>query len=92
MKKKHQPVKIFVVEDDPMYSRMVKYIMELNPDHEVYSFKTGKECIDNLHLQRDNVPIWPTFWTRITHAAKTVLSALGDGAIIFAARRAWRFL
>jgi DNA-binding NtrC family response regulator len=51
MKKKHQPVKIFVVEDDPMYSRMVKYIMELNPDHEVYSFKTGKECIDNLHLQ-----------------------------------------
>ena len=48
--------------------------------------------LDNLHLQRDNVPIWPTFWTRITHAAKTVLSALGDGAIIFAARRAWRFL
>ncbi len=51
MKKKHQPVKIFVVEDDPMYNRMVKYIMELNPDHEVYSFKTGKECIDNLHLK-----------------------------------------
>ena len=51
MKKKHQPIKIFVVEDDPMYNRMVKYIMELNPDHEVYTFKTGKECIDNLHLK-----------------------------------------
>ncbi len=50
MKKKDQPIKIFVVEDDPMYNRMVKYVMELNPDHEVYSFKTGKECIDNLYL------------------------------------------
>jgi DNA-binding NtrC family response regulator len=51
MKKKYEPVKIFVVEDDPMYNRMVKYIIELNPDHEVYSFKTGKECIDHLHLK-----------------------------------------
>lgn len=50
MKKKDQPVKIFVVEDDPMYNRMVKYVMELNPDHEVHSFKTGKECIDHLHM------------------------------------------
>lgn len=49
--KKYQPIKIFVVEDDPMYNRMIKYIMELNPDHEVHSFKTGKECIDNLHLK-----------------------------------------
>lgn len=51
MKQKYQPTKIFVVEDDPMYSRMVKYVMELNPDHEVYTFKTGKECIDSLHLK-----------------------------------------
>jgi DNA-binding NtrC family response regulator len=50
MKMQDQPIKIFVVEDDPMYNRMVKYIMELNPDHEVFSFTTGKECLDNLHL------------------------------------------
>ncbi|MGB0983950.1 MAG: sigma-54-dependent transcriptional regulator [Saprospiraceae bacterium] len=50
MKMQDQPIKIFVVEDDPMYNRMVKYIMELNPDHEVFSFTTGKECLENLHL------------------------------------------
>ena len=48
--------------------------------------------LDNLHLQRDNVPIWPPFWMRTTHAAKTVLSALTDGAFVTAARRTWRFL
>ena len=41
---------IFVVEDDPMYQRMVKYIFECNPDHEVHVFSTGKECIQHLHL------------------------------------------
>ncbi len=50
MKKNDQPVKIFVVEDDPMYNRMVKYVMELNPDHEVHTFSNGKDCINNLHL------------------------------------------
>lgn len=34
--------RIFVVEDDPMYQRMVKYIMEMNPDHEVHVFDSGK--------------------------------------------------
>tara|TARA_R110001599_G_scaffold49471_1_gene141388 strand:+ start:196 stop:1215 length:1020 start_codon:yes stop_codon:yes gene_type:complete len=48
--------------------------------------------LDNLHLQRDNVPIWPSFWTRITHAANMALSALADGAVITATRRTWRFL
>jgi len=43
-------IRIFIVEDEPMYSRMVKYTMELNPDHEVYVFENGKDCIDNLHL------------------------------------------
>jgi len=46
-----ETTKIFVVEDDPMYQRMVKYFMELNPDHEVITFGTGQECLDNLELQ-----------------------------------------
>lgn len=50
MKKKFEPTRIFVVEDDPMYQKMVKYIMELNPDHEVHTFATGQECIQHLHL------------------------------------------
>ncbi len=51
MKPKLKPTCIFVVEDDPMYQRMVKYVMELNPDHQVHVFSTGQECIDNLHLK-----------------------------------------
>ncbi len=43
------PVKIFVVEDDPAYSKFLKYVLELNPDYEVSYYTTGKECIDNLH-------------------------------------------
>ena len=50
MKHKFEPTCIFVVEDDPMYQRMVKYVMELNPDHEVHVFSTGEECIQHLHL------------------------------------------
>lgn len=43
------PVKIFVVEDDPAYSKFLKYVLSLNPDYEVDFYTTGKECIDNLH-------------------------------------------
>lgn len=43
------PVKIFVVEDDPAYSKFLKYVLELNPDYEVSYYTTGKECVDNLH-------------------------------------------
>lgn len=51
MKRKFEPTCIFVVEDDPMYQRMVKYVMELNPDHQVHVFSTGEECIQSLHLK-----------------------------------------
>ncbi len=43
------PVKIFVVEDDPAYTKFLKYVLGLNPDYEVDFFTSGKECIDNLH-------------------------------------------
>ncbi len=43
------PVKIFVVEDDPAYTKFLKYVLELNPDYEVEFYTTGKECLSNLH-------------------------------------------
>ncbi len=43
------PVKIFVVEDDPAYTKFMKYVLGLNPDFEVEIFASGKECLDNLH-------------------------------------------
>jgi DNA-binding NtrC family response regulator len=42
--------KIFVVEDDPTYMRMLRYFLELNPDHEVHVFATGAACLDKLNL------------------------------------------
>lgn len=41
--------RIFIVEDDPIYSRMVQYVASMNPDHIVQCFSTAKECIANLH-------------------------------------------
>jgi len=43
------PVKIFVVEDDPAYTKFLKYVLGLNPDYEVEFYTTGKDCINNLH-------------------------------------------
>lgn len=45
------PVKIFVVEDDPAYTKFLKYVLALNPDFEVEVFNTGRECINQLHQQ-----------------------------------------
>lgn len=44
-----EPVKIFVVEDDPVYLKLIQYVTELNPDHVVKTFTNGKECIAHLH-------------------------------------------
>lgn len=46
-----QNTRIFVVEDDPIYQRMIKYLMEFDPDHEVYVFSTGQECLQQLDKQ-----------------------------------------
>lgn len=43
------PVRIFVVEDDPAYTKFLRFVLDLNPDFEVEFFSTGKECIDQLH-------------------------------------------
>ncbi len=43
------PVKIFVVEDDPVYMKLVHYIAEMNPDHIVSTFTNGSDCIKKLH-------------------------------------------
>lgn len=57
MKHKNNITKIFVVEDDFMYQRMIKYIMELNPEHEVHVFSSGQECLQQLHLRPDIISL-----------------------------------
>lgn len=43
------PVKMFVVEDDPAYTKFLKYVLELNPDYEVEYYNSGKDCLANLY-------------------------------------------
>lgn len=43
------PIKIFVVEDDPVYTKFLKHVLSLDPDFEVHYFKTGSDCIKHLH-------------------------------------------
>ncbi len=40
--------RIFIVEDDPWYGEILEYHLSLNPDHEIFRYTTGKECMANL--------------------------------------------
>lgn len=49
--------KIFVVEDDEWYNKLLVHNLSLNPDYEIESFKSGKECLANLHKLPDVVTL-----------------------------------
>lgn len=49
--------KIFVVEDDEWYSRLLVHTLSLNPDYEIQSFGTGKDCLSNLHQEPDVITL-----------------------------------
>ena len=50
MKQRFSTKKVFIVEDDETYIKIIQYILELDPEIETHVFKTGKECIDHLYL------------------------------------------
>jgi len=52
-----QQFRIFVVEDDPWYGKILEYQLSQNPDHTVTLFTTGKECIKNLSSKPDLISI-----------------------------------
>ncbi len=52
-----QLFKIFVVEDDPWYGKILEYQLSQNPDHEVSLFTTGKDCVKNLSRKPDLISI-----------------------------------
>jgi DNA-binding NtrC family response regulator len=49
--------KIFVVEDDPFYGELIKRHLSLNPEYEVYLFKSGREMLANLHKKPDVITL-----------------------------------
>ncbi|MDO8930695.1 MAG: response regulator, partial [Bacteroidota bacterium] len=49
--------KIFVVEDDEWYNRLLVHTLSLNPDYEIQSFANGKDCLANLHQEPDIITL-----------------------------------
>jgi DNA-binding NtrC family response regulator len=52
-----KPFRIFVVEDDEWYNRLLVHNLSLNPDYDIESFTTGKACLDNLHKAPDLITL-----------------------------------
>ncbi|MCD4697628.1 MAG: sigma-54 dependent transcriptional regulator [Bacteroidales bacterium] len=52
-----KPFKIFVVEDDEWYNRLLVHTLSLNPDYEIINFFNGRDCIDSLHLAPDVITL-----------------------------------
>lgn len=52
-----ETVKIFAVEDDPVYTKFIAYVLGLNPEFEVKFFDTGQACIKALHELPDIITL-----------------------------------
>lgn len=52
-----KPFRIFVVEDDEWYNRLLVHNLSLNPDYDIDSFTSGKDCLDNLHKAPDLITL-----------------------------------
>lgn len=53
----NKPFKIFVVEDNDWYNRLLVHSLGLNPDYEIKAFFTGQECIDQIHESPDVITL-----------------------------------
>lgn len=49
--------KIFVVEDDDWYRRLLVHNLSLNPDYDIHAFGSGKECLDRIGETPDVVTL-----------------------------------
>ncbi len=47
--------KIIVVEDDPMYAKLLSYHLSQNPDNEVEIFQNGKHFLSNLNSRNPDI-------------------------------------
>ena len=50
-------VKIYVVEDNDWYNRLLVHTLSLNPDYDVKGFLNGRDFLDNLHELPDIVTL-----------------------------------
>src|SRR6188508_2861181 len=54
---KSNSLKIFIVEDDEWYGKMLEYTFKLNPDDQVIRYSSGKEFLKRLDEQPDVVTL-----------------------------------
>ena len=52
-----KPFKIFVVEDDEWYRKLLVHNLSLNPDYDIESFANGKDCLSNLNKNPDVITL-----------------------------------
>jgi two-component system, NtrC family, response regulator AtoC len=52
-----KPFRIFVVEDNEWYNKLLVYTLSLNPDYEVKSFYNGRDFLNALHEMPDMVTL-----------------------------------
>lgn len=53
----NKSLKIFVVEDNEWYNKLIVHNLSLNPDFEVISFLNGWDCINNLDQNPDIITL-----------------------------------
>jgi two-component system, NtrC family, response regulator AtoC len=53
----NKAIKIFVVEDNEWYNRLLVHNLGLNPDYEAISFLNGKDCLMNLSENPDIITL-----------------------------------
>lgn len=51
------PFKIFVIEDDKIFAKMLSHHLSLNPDFQIEVFYTGKEFLNNLYKKPDMISL-----------------------------------
>ncbi len=51
------PLKIFVVEDNEWYNRLLVHTLSLNPEYAVRAFHNGRDFLNALHESPDIVTL-----------------------------------
>lgn len=48
-------IKIFLVDDDAVYLKLLSIDFSENAEYTIHTFPTGEDCLENLHLKPDVV-------------------------------------
>lgn len=51
----HKKINIFVVEDNPVFGKMISHYLSLNEEYNVSLYKNGKDCLRHFHKKPDIV-------------------------------------